>query len=167
MEEFYIIFILLLLPNFTDCEIFRANEHKMAENALSHMRLKLILTECTGFLCHFTLHKEQDDVLSGSRWSSIIFCFSVFNSAGQAKWRYASKVYVLYICLWVYNVYTTPPQGEKSKQKYICTSVSFLYKCPFSLFEVRLVFRSVSLLCELNDKPHEIFKEIQYFSTKI
>jgi hypothetical protein len=48
MEEFYKIFIFLLLPKFTDCEIFRANEHKMAE-----MLLKLIIDRMYWFSLPF------------------------------------------------------------------------------------------------------------------
>ncbi len=38
----------------------RANEYKMAENALSFMLLNLIIND---FLSHFRLHQEQDYML--------------------------------------------------------------------------------------------------------
>ncbi len=41
------------LPNLTDCVIFRANEHKMAENALSQMLLKLIIDRVYWFSLPF------------------------------------------------------------------------------------------------------------------
>ncbi len=55
--------IYFFMPNCTVCVIFRANEYKMAENALSHMLLKLIIND---FLGHFMLHQEQDYMLSGA-----------------------------------------------------------------------------------------------------
>jgi hypothetical protein len=42
-KQFFIKYIYLFLPNFTDCIIFHDNEYKMAERALSHMLLKLII----------------------------------------------------------------------------------------------------------------------------
>jgi hypothetical protein len=77
--NFSIIYAAFML-SLTDYIIFRANGYKMAENALRHMLLNLLLLECNSFLSHFTLHYEQDYVLFGPRQSSLIFCFSVFNS---------------------------------------------------------------------------------------
>jgi hypothetical protein len=81
MKFFYI--YTSILPNFTDYVIFRTNDHKRVENALSHMLLKLIIVSVMIFstILRYTRKRLHQ--------SSIIFCFSVFLTVQDKKMSFA------------------------------------------------------------------------------